>query len=102
MEELQLKLKELLEDPLYLEIFNARCHDTGDHTNIENAKRFKEALLKRNVKNSTALNMASLGLGINSMIALSNSHHSRRCIEKLNLADNDITDYGMHSVKNII
>ena len=36
------------------------------------------------------------------MIALSNSISSRKAVEKLNLADNDITDYGMHSVKNII
>ena len=36
------------------------------------------------------------------MIALSNSIHNRKAVEKLNLADNSITDYGMHSVKNII
>lgn len=57
MEELQLKVKELLEDPLYVEIFNARCHDSGETTNMENAKLFKEDLLKRNVKNSPALNL---------------------------------------------
>ena len=101
-DELQLKLRDLLEDPLYLELFNARCHDTGDHASIENAKRFKEQLLKRNVKNSTSLNLTSMGLGINSMIALSNAVHMRQSIEKLNMADNDITQFGMHSVKNII
>jgi len=57
MEELQMKVKELLEDPLYVEIFNARCHDSNETTNIENAKLFKEDLLKRNVKNSTTLNL---------------------------------------------
>lgn len=36
------------------------------------------------------------------MIALSNSISQRKAVEKLNLADNSITDYGMHSVKNII
>jgi len=36
------------------------------------------------------------------MIALSNSIHFRKVVEKLNLGDNSITDYGMHSVKNII
>jgi Ran GTPase-activating protein (RanGAP) involved in mRNA processing and transport len=41
-------------------------------------------------------------LGINSMIALYNNIHTRKVVEKLNLADNAITDYGMHSVKNII
>ena len=73
MEELQHKVKELLEDPLYVEIFNARCQDSGETTNIENAKLFKEDLLKRNVKNSTTLNLQSLRLGINAMIALSKS-----------------------------
>lgn len=102
MEELQVKIKELLEDPLFVEIFNARCHDSGDSTSIESAKLFKEDLLKRNVKNSTTLNLQSLRLGINAMIALSNSIQSRKAVEKLNLADNSITDYGMHSVKNLI
>lgn len=97
-----MKVKELLEDPLYVEIFNARCHDSGETTNIENAKLFKEDLLKRNVKNSTSLNLQSLRLGINAMIALSNSIQTRKVVEKLNLADNSITDYGMHSVKNIL
>ncbi len=73
MEELQIKIKELLEDPLFVEIFNARCHDSGDSTSLESAKLFKEDLLKRNVKNSTTLNLQSLRLGINAMIALSNS-----------------------------
>jgi hypothetical protein len=36
------------------------------------------------------------------MIALSNSIETRKVVEKLNLADNSITDYGMHSVKNIL
>lgn len=57
MEDLQIKIKDLLEDQLYVEIFNARCHDSGEPTSIENAKLFKEDLLKRNVKNSTSLNL---------------------------------------------
>ena len=40
-------------------------------------------------------------LGINSIIALSNAIQ-KRPIEKLQLADNAITDYGMHAIKNII
>lgn len=40
---------------------------------VENAKIFKEELLKKNVKNSNALNLQTLRLGINSIIALSNS-----------------------------
>jgi hypothetical protein len=64
---------------------------------------FKEELLKRNVKNSSSLNLQSLRLGINAIISLSNPKiiNSRK-IEKLNLADNAVTDYGMHAVKNII
>ena len=89
-----------------MEIFNARCHDSGQPTTIENAKLFKEDLLKRNVKNSTALNLQSCRLGINAMIALSNSISPtpprKPPVERLNLADNHITDYGMHSVKNIL
>ena len=102
MEELQTKIKELLEDPLYVEIFNARCHDSSESTSIENAKLFKEDLLKRNVKNSSSLNLQSLRLGINAMIALSNCIQNRKSVEKLNLADNSVTDYGMHSIKNIL
>ena len=40
---------------------------------VENAKLFKEDLLRRNVKNSSALNLQSLRLGINAIIALSNA-----------------------------
>lgn len=68
---------------------------------VENAKLFKEDLLRRNVKNSNALNLQSLRLGINSIIALSNALQNRK-YEKLNLADNAISDYGMHAIKNII
>ena len=68
---------------------------------VDNAKIFKEELLKRNVKNSNAVNLQTLRLGINSIIALSNSIQSRP-VEKLQLADNAITDYGMHAIKNII
>lgn len=68
---------------------------------VENAKLFKEELLKRNVKNSNVLNLHSLRLGINSAIALANFIHTKK-IEKLNLGDNAITDYGMHAIKSII
>lgn len=100
--EIQTKIKDLLEDPLYVELFNAKCHDSGEPVSVEAAKLFKEDLLKRNVKASTTLNLTSMRLGINSMIALSNSIHLRKCVEKLNLGDNSVTDYGMHSIKNIV
>ena len=57
MAELQAKVSEQLEDPLYVAIYNARCHDSGETINLESAKLFKEDLFKRNVKNSTALNL---------------------------------------------
>ena len=41
-------------------------------------------------------------LGINSIIALSNSFEKTKNIEKLNLADNSISDYCMHAIKNIM
>lgn len=70
---------------------------------MENAKLFKEELLKRNAKNSTTLNLQSLRLGINCVVALSNPKViEHRRIDKLNLADNSVTDYGMHAVKGII
>lgn len=94
-------IAELFEDQLHTDLFNARCHDTGETTNIENAKLFKEDLLRRNVKNSSTLNLQSLRLGINAIIALSNALQTRK-FEKLNLADNAISDYGMHAIKNII
>jgi len=98
-------IKENFEDELYTELFTARCNDSGESVSVENAKLFKEDLLKRNVKDSTALNLQSLRLGINSVISLSNTiNHTggRRHIDKLNLADNAVTDYGMHAVKNIL
>lgn len=94
-------ISDFFEDQLYTELFNSRCHDTGESSTLENAKLFKEDLLKRNVKNSNALNLQSLRLGINSVIALSNGITTRK-IEKLNLADNSISDYGMHAIKNIL
>jgi len=78
----------MFEDPLQNEIFKERCHDTGDSTTskylsfvfltkyhilVENAKIFKEEFLKRNVKTQQGiLNLQSMRLGINSVIALSN------------------------------
>lgn len=50
-------MSDLLEDPLYEAIFRSRCHDSGEPQSVENAKLFKEDLLKRNVKNSTNLNL---------------------------------------------
>jgi hypothetical protein len=70
---------------------------------VENAKLFKEDLLKRNgnLNESNSLNLYSLRLGVACVVSLSNTI-SRYGIEKLNLADNQVTDHGMMRVKNIL
>ena len=45
---------------------------------VENAKLFKEDLLRGNVKNSSSLNLQALRLGINAIIALSNALQTRK------------------------
>ena len=89
--------RQLVRSPFYLDL---TLHLFGPL--VENAKIFKEELLKKNVKNSNTLNLQTLRLGINSIIALSNSIQNRPQVDKLHLADNAITDYGMHAIKNII
>jgi hypothetical protein len=64
-------LEDIFDDPLHYEVFTARCHDTGELANAENARLFKEDILKRNAKASRFLKFQSLRLGVNSIIALS-------------------------------
>ena len=92
---------EIFDDSLHAEVFTARWHDTGEISNTENARLFKEEIFKRNAKNSKSLKFQSLRLGVNSIIALSTAIQDRN-IEKLNLADNSISDFGMHAIKTII
>jgi len=91
----------LFEDDLFAELFNARCHDTGEPVNIEKAKMFKDELMRLNQKRNNVLNLPSLRLGINSIISLSSTLPVKD-YTSLNIADNSISDYGMHAVKNII
>ena len=68
--------------------------------------------MRKNMKNdSMTINLYSMRLGINSIIALANSltmsevsdeFNQIAQLQKLNLADNAISDYGMHAIKNII
>ena len=44
-------------------------------------------MIKRNVKNQNNLNLQSMRLGLNSVIAISNGIEGKN-IEKINLADN--------------
>ena len=91
----------IFEDDLFAELYNARCHDTGEQLDAEGARAFREEILKRNDQNTEVINLYSMRLGINSIISLANSLISRKLL-KLNLADNAISDYGMHAAKNIL
>ncbi|CAG9325226.1 unnamed protein product [Blepharisma stoltei] len=91
----------IFEDDLYAELYNARCHDTGEPLDADGARNFREDVLKRNDQNTEVINLNGMRLGINSIISLANSLICRK-LTKLNLADNAISDYGMHAVKNIL
>jgi len=86
---------------LFAELFNARCHDTGEPVNIDKAKLFKDEIMRLNQKKDNHLNLHSLRLGVNSIISLS-STLPHKDYTSLNLSDNSVSDYGMHAVKNII
>ena len=91
----------VLSKKLYCEVFTARCHDTGEESNAENARLFKEEVLKRNAKNSSFLKLNSLRLGVNSIIALSTAVQNKP-IDRINIADNSISDFGMHAIKTVL
>ena len=70
---------------------------------MEKAKIFKEEFNRINSKKQpNVLNLFSSRLGVNTIITLSNLLQNKRLIESLNLADNAISDYGMHAIKSII
>lgn len=77
---------EIFEDPFYAEIFSARCHDTGEGANIENARLFKEAIVKRTTKDPTYLKLNTLRLGVNSITALAKAiQDMNRLVKFLNV-----------------
>lgn len=62
----------VFETEMQAEIFNARCHDTGETVTIERAKVFKEEWNKMNSKKlPQVLNLYSMRLGVNTIICLS-------------------------------
>ena len=74
----------IFDDDLFAELFNARCHDTGEPVNsniikfyikkiVEKAKIFKDELMRLNQKKNGTLNLHSLRLGVNSIISLSST-----------------------------
>ena len=120
------KVIEIFDNPLYGQIFVARCHDTGEGATIENARLFKDAIAKRKTKDGQGhdlqfnrqtyskftknqlqhhetdiLDLHSLRLGVNSISALSGGIIDKS-ITKLNLSDNCISDFGMHAVNSLL
>jgi Ran GTPase-activating protein (RanGAP) involved in mRNA processing and transport len=91
----------IFEDDLFAELYNARCHDTGEILAEDGAQMFREEVLKRNDQHAELINLHGMRLGINSIISLANSLICRHLV-RLNLADNAISDYGMHAIKNIM
>jgi hypothetical protein len=59
----------IFEDDLFAELYNARCHDTGEPLDAEGARAFREEILKRNDQNTEIINLYSMRLGINSIIS---------------------------------
>ena len=47
----------IFESELYAELFNARCHDTGESTTMEVARAFREEILKRNSEKADIINL---------------------------------------------
>lgn len=91
----------VFEDDLYAELYNAYCHDSGEQISDEGARSFREEVLKRNSQSSDVIILYSMRLGINSIISLANSVICRRLV-KLNIADNAVSDYGMHHIRSIL
>ena len=98
---------------LQTQLFQERCKDTQDNNEgklhafltdlVANAKIFKEEFNKRNMKvPPNVLNLSSMRLGLNSIVALAGILANRKDIERLNLADNSVSDYGMSAVKTIL
>ena len=91
----------IFEDDLYAELYNAYCHDSGEQITDDGARSFREEVLKRNSQSSDVITLYSMRLGINSIISLANSVKCRRLV-RLNIADNAISDYGMHHIRDIL
>ncbi|CAD8044842.1 unnamed protein product [Paramecium primaurelia] len=90
----------LVLDELQAELFNARCHDTGETVSIERAKIFKEEFNKINSKKfPDVLNLYSMRLGVTTLIALANQKPIQTTI---NLADNTLGDYAVHAIKTLL
>lgn len=90
----------VLENELQAELFNARCHDTGETVSIERAKIFKEEYNKINSKKfPEVLNLYSMRIGVTTVIALANlkPHYTT-----INLSDNTLGDYAIHAIRTLL
>jgi hypothetical protein len=66
---------------------------------------FKEDLIRKNGNSTSLFNISSMRMGINAATTLSNiinTHPNLPPINKLNLADNQITDNGMQAIKKLL
>lgn len=63
---------------------------------------FKESFNKINSKkHPQALNLYSMRLGVNTIMKLISILETNK-FKSINLADNSISEYGMHAVKNLL
>ena len=80
----------------------SRCQDTGEKPDVEKAKMFKESYNKINSKkHPEILNLYSMRLGVNTIMKLI-SILEVQPFKVINLADNSISEYGMHAIKNLL
>jgi hypothetical protein len=82
-DEIDAKIREVSEEPLYIEVFDARCPDASESNSVENEKNFNEDLLKCNVKNLTTLSSHAMCMGIKSMVALIQLHLKPQFTQKV-------------------
>lgn len=91
----------LFHQRLFAELYFAWCKDCQENISIENAKYFRDELLIRNNKDRKNFNFKSLRIGKFFLMAFLGNLESSK-INKINFADNLITDICMHTIKSII
>lgn len=71
-------IREKIEDPMYYDVFVARCRDIGEPITVEKAKYFKEEVLMLNKGNLAVINCCSMKLGINAITSLCKHAKNRK------------------------
>lgn len=71
-------IREKIEDPMYYDVFVARCRDIGEPITVEKAKYFKEEVLMLNKGNPAVINCCSMKLGINAITSLCKHAKNRK------------------------